>query len=87
MPVLPQLDVVLFDIDDTLYSTTAFASDARRNAILAMIHQGLDVAEEEGVRELTEVVAEFTSNYEQHLDRLLDRLGPRAAGAAATPPS
>ncbi len=72
----PALDIVLFDIDDTLYSTTAFSSDARRNAILAMIHQGLDVTEEEGVRELTEVVSEFTSNYDEHLDRLLDRLGP-----------
>jgi len=72
----PKLDVILFDIDDTLYSTTAFAIDARRNAILAMIHQGLDIGEEEGVRELTEVVAEFTSNYDEHLDRLLDRLGP-----------
>jgi len=72
----PALDIILFDIDDTLYSTTAFSGDARRNAILAMIHQGLDVTEEEGVRELTEVVAEFTSNYDEHLDRLLDRLGP-----------
>ncbi len=76
----PALDIVLFDIDDTLYSTTAFSGDARRNAILAMIHQGLDVTEEEGVRELTEVVAEFTSNYDEHLDRLLDRLGPSKWG-------
>ena len=73
---LPALDIVLFDIDDTLYSTTAFATDARRNAVAAMIRQGLAVTEEIGVRELTEVVAEFTSNYDEHLDRLLDRLGP-----------
>ncbi len=72
----PLLDAVLFDIDDTLYSTTAFATQARRNAIGAMIAVGLDVSEEEGVRELTEVVQEFTSNYDEHLDRLLDRLGP-----------
>jgi putative hydrolase of the HAD superfamily len=76
----PLLDLVLFDIDDTLYSTTAFASDARRNAVSAMVAQGLDVTEEEGVRELTEVVQEFTSNYDQHLDRLLDRLGPTRWG-------
>ena len=76
----PQIDVVLFDIDDTLYSTTAFALDARRTAIVAMIHQGLGVTEEEGVKELTEVVAEFTSNYDEHLDRLLDRLGPTRWG-------
>ena len=76
----PALDVVLFDIDDTLYSTTAFATDARRNAVAAMVREGLDVTEEEGVRELTEVVAEFTSNYDEHLDRLLDRLGPARWG-------
>ena len=76
----PALDVVLFDIDDTLYSTTAFAVDARRNAVAAMIHQGLLVTEEEGVRELTELVAEFSSNYDEHLDRLIDRLGPSRLG-------
>lgn len=77
MPVLPQLDVVLFDLDDTLYSTTAFAATARRDAIRAMIEAGLDVAEEEGVQELSEVAVEFSSNYEHHFDRLLDRLGPQ----------
>ncbi len=76
----PALDVVLFDIDDTLYSTTAFARDARHNAVVAMIREGLQIAEDEGVRELTEVVAEFTSNYDEHLDRLLDRLGPSTWG-------
>lgn len=76
----PALDAVLFDIDDTLYSTTAFAHDARRNAVQAMIAQGLDVPEEEANRELVEVVAEFTSNYDEHLDRLLDRLGPARWG-------
>lgn len=80
MPVLPQLDVVLFDLDDTLYSTTAFAATARRDAIRAMIAAGLEVGEEEGVQELNEVVAEFSSNYENHFDRLLDRLGPARLG-------
>jgi len=74
------LDVVLFDIDDTLYSTTAFAVDARRNAVAAMVREGLRVTEEEGVKELAEVVAEFASNYDEHLDRLLDRLGPSRWG-------
>ena len=76
----PTLDVLMFDIDDTLYSTTAFSHDARQSAISAMIHQGLEITEEEGVKELTEVVAEFTSNYDEHLDRLLDRLGPARWG-------
>lgn len=80
MPTQPLLDVVLFDLDDTLYSTTEFAETARREALRAMIATGLRVHEDEGVAELAEVVAEFSSNYEHHLDRLLDRLGPAALG-------
>lgn len=80
MSPTPLLDVVLFDLDDTLYSTTDFAETARREAIRSMIAAGLRVSEEEGVQELAEVVAEFSSNYEHHLDRLLDRLGPDALG-------
>ena len=48
----PLLDVVLFDIDDTLYSTTEFAHHARRNAIQAMVGAGLDIGVEEGLTEL-----------------------------------
>lgn len=76
----PKLDVVLLDVDDTLYSTTEFALTARRLAIRAMIEQGLRIGEEEGFQELGEVVAEFSSNYEHHFDRLIDRLGPECLG-------
>jgi putative hydrolase of the HAD superfamily len=72
----PLLDMLLFDIDDTLYSTTVFSERARRAAVRAMIERGLLVDEEEGVLELTEVVGEFSSNYGNHFERLLDRLGP-----------
>lgn len=71
----PLLDVVLFDIDDTLYSTTAFAEKARRSAVEAMVDAGLDLDQMLVRRELREVVAEFRSNYASHFDRLLDRLG------------
>jgi putative hydrolase of the HAD superfamily len=74
----PSLDVVLFDVDDTLYSTTEFALQARRSAVRAMVEHGLRVPEEVGAAEMAEVVAEFTSNYAEHFDRLLDRLGPDA---------
>lgn len=74
----PALDIVFFDIDDTLYSTTAFAERARRAAIAAMIDAGLAIDLEQGVTELSEVVSEFASNYAGHFDRLLDRLGPEA---------
>ena len=74
----PALDIVFLDIDDTLYSTTAFAARARRAAIAAMIDAGLAIDLEQGVTELSEVVSEFASNYAGHFDRLLDRLGPEA---------
>jgi len=71
------LGAVLFDIDDTLFSTTQFAKVARRNAVRAMIATGLDLPEEVVLRELEEVLAEFSSNYEQHYDQLLKRLRPK----------
>jgi putative hydrolase of the HAD superfamily len=72
------LRAVLFDIDDTLFSTTRFAGVARRNAVRAMVETGLDLPEEVVLRELEEVLAEFTSNYDHHFDQLLRRLRPKA---------
>ncbi len=76
----PQLDIVFFDVDDTLYSTTVFAERARRAAVAAMIDVGLRVDLEAGIADLAEVVSEFASNYAGHFDRLLDRLGPEVHG-------
>ena len=73
---MPQLKAILFDIDDTLFPTTEFARKARRNAVRAMIEAGLDLPEERVARELEEVLAEFTSNYEHHFDKLMVRLRP-----------
>jgi len=74
------LKAILFDIDDTLYSTTEFAEQARRNSIQAMIDMGLDVDFETGFRELKEVISEFQSNYDRHYDKLLRRLPWKALG-------
>jgi putative hydrolase of the HAD superfamily len=71
-----RLAAILFDIDDTLYSTTEFAASARRNAVRAMIDAGLDLPEDVLLKELDEVLAEFSSNYEHHFDKLLQRLRP-----------
>ena len=71
-----RLRAILFDIDDTLFSTTQFSRTARRNAIRAMIEAGLDVPEDEALRELDEVISEFSSNYDHHYDQLLRRLRP-----------
>lgn len=71
------LRAVLFDIDDTLFPTTKFAGRARRRAVDAMVHAGLDVDPEAAYAELEEVVREFSSNYGHHFDKLVLRLGAR----------
>ena len=68
------LRVVFLDIDDTLYSTSAFAATARRNAMAAMIRHGLRLSVDDAMAELREVIAEFGSNHPYHYDRLLKRL-------------
>jgi putative hydrolase of the HAD superfamily len=68
------LRAVLFDIDDTLCSTSAFAKVARDNAVGAMVAAGLDYPVDLVRRELAEVIAEFSSNYDHHFDKLLIRL-------------
>jgi len=72
------LRAVLFDVDDTLFSTTEFARAARANAVRAMIAAGLDVPEAVVQKELDEVLVEFTSNYDHHYDQLLKRLRPKS---------
>lgn len=68
------LRAVFFDVDDTLYSTTAFATLARRRAMEAMVALGgLRVTAEQLQAELKEVIAEFGPNYDSHYDRMLRR--------------
>ncbi len=81
---MARLDAIFFDIDDTLCATTAFAQRARRNAVRAMLSAGLHGDEESIFRELEEVIAEFSSNYEHHFDKLLLRL-PESALAGHNP--
>jgi putative hydrolase of the HAD superfamily len=69
-----RLRAILFDLDDTLFSTSDFAERARRNAIRTMIAHGLRMDEDEAFRELNEVIAEFSSNYPNHFDKFLNRL-------------
>ncbi|MBL8727804.1 MAG: HAD-IA family hydrolase [Planctomycetes bacterium] len=72
------LDAIFFDIDDTLFSTSVFAEKARRGAIEAMIGAGMQAEHRVAMRELEEVIAEFSSNYGGHFDKVLDRLGPES---------
>ncbi|HYC79331.1 MAG TPA: TIGR02253 family HAD-type hydrolase [Planctomycetota bacterium] len=68
------LKAVFFDIDDTLFSTTTFAEHAREASVDAMLALGLRADRALVLRELRETVAEFSSNYEHHFDKLLSRL-------------
>ncbi len=71
---MTDLKAIFFDVDDTLYSTSVFAKKARENAVDAMIRLGLKMRKEPLMRELNEVISEFSSNYEHHFDQLLARL-------------
>ena len=75
---LARLEAVFFDLDDTLYSSTEFADTARRNAIRAMVNAGLDYPEDKLFLELQEVIREFSSNYDQHFNKLLLRIPKEA---------
>lgn len=72
-----EIKAVFFDVDGTLFSTMEFASRARSASAHAMIEAGLDVPHEDLLEELSEVVREFSSNYERHFDKLLLRLPRR----------
>ena len=71
---MKKLKAIFCDIDDTLYSTSEFSALARTNSVRAMIGAGLRVEEQEALRELEEIVVEFSSNYEHHFDKLLLRI-------------
>lgn len=80
----PRLQALFWDIDDTMFTTTAFARLARERAIAAMIERGLRCSASAVFDELQAVVEEFGSNDDRHYDRLLGRL-PAEATAGVNP--
>ena len=69
---------IFFDIDDTLFSTSSFSRRARENSVETMLAMGVRSDRETMLRELDEVIQEFSSNYQHHYDKLLSRLPPEA---------
>jgi putative hydrolase of the HAD superfamily len=77
---MKKLKAIFFDIDNTLFATTAFASLARSNGLKAMIEHGLKAPLEELENQLQEIVKEFGSNDAGHYNKLLKRLPPSCLG-------
>jgi len=65
---------VCFDLDDTLFNGTLLVEKARRASIKMMLRYGLPVDEDVALNILLEIVSEFGSNSENHLDNLMIRL-------------
>ncbi len=68
------IKATIFDLDDTLFDSTELSSQARRNAIRAMIGVGLPASFDEAHQVLSEVVKDYGSNYSFHFDQMLKRL-------------
>ncbi|MHA1649231.1 MAG: TIGR02253 family HAD-type hydrolase [Candidatus Helarchaeota archaeon] len=68
------IKLTIFDLDDTLFNSTELSTQARRNAVRAMIDLGLPATFEEAYQVLSEVVEEYGSNYGHHFDQMLKRL-------------
>jgi putative hydrolase of the HAD superfamily len=69
-----KLDAIFFDVDDTLYSSTAFADQARERAIEAMIKAGLRADVDRVKTILSDVIGEYSSNFLNQFDEVLLRL-------------
>jgi len=80
---------VLVDIDDTLFDSRGFAKKARLAALRAMKKEGMRAHIRRAYAVLMGVVREFGPNYQDHMGKLLERLGEKrdariiAAGIAA----
>lgn len=65
---------VCFDLDDTLFNGTLLVKKARDASVDMMIEYGLPVDRDYAIKILYEIVHEFGSNDENHLDNLIIRL-------------
>jgi len=67
------IKAILFDIDDTLFPSSAFASLARKNAIAAMFASGMQASSISAKKELEKIISKYGSNYSGHFNRLVEK--------------
>ncbi|MGC9779005.1 MAG: TIGR02253 family HAD-type hydrolase [Candidatus Heimdallarchaeota archaeon] len=70
-----QFDAVFFDLDDTLFNSSLMSLTARKNAIRALKEAGLELDEDDAFKILMGIVKEYGSNYGEHFNRLIEKLG------------
>jgi len=68
------IKVVAFDLDDCLFNASLLVQKAREASVHMMIQYGLPIEEAEAKKLLDEIVEEFGSNSESHLDLFITRL-------------
>ena len=61
---------ILFDIDDTLFPSSEFATLARKNALRAMVELGIGVKLDKLEQTLSKIIKQKGSNYTKHFDDL-----------------
>ena len=69
---------LFFDLDDTLFATSSFLSEARLEAAKQMIRAGLpELSAMKLKQSIEQVVARYGANYEKHFARLIEEYGLR----------
>ena len=62
---------VFFDIDNTLFDSHKLSTNARKNAVKAMIKAGLNTKPGPAFKKLVQIVKKYGSNYPGHFDKLV----------------
>jgi len=62
---------IFFDIDNTLFDSHCLATNARKNAVKAMIKAGLKTRFGPAFKKLMQIVKKCGANYSGHFDRLV----------------